>query len=247
MVPSNQETIHPISQRPPRNDNNNTVQRGKMLDMATPTRGEIVDNALARAAQDEERLTWKRLKARDELRKWYLLVIQPQHEHIVSGHLRGLGIKVFSPLIRENKAVYSRNYLRGGSYQSGTKRVPRPMFPGYLFTRIDHEAEWSKVRARSGVERIKTLDQDGRPYVVHDQIVHALYEREQQLLLGKAYEKPHDYKVGQRVRALQGPFASFVGKINRLDSKTRIRVLLDLFGRLTAVEFEAHEIEADER
>jgi transcriptional antiterminator NusG len=52
------------------------------------------------------------------------------------------------------------------------------------------------------------------------------------------------YRIGQLVRVIDGPFALFNGTIERLDSNGRLKVLLDVFSRLTPVELDQGQIEA---
>lgn len=52
------------------------------------------------------------------------------------------------------------------------------------------------------------------------------------------------FKTGQIVRVVDGPFASFSGQIERLDSHGRLAVLLDLFKRVTPVVMDEGQIEA---
>jgi len=42
-------------------------------------------------------------------------------------------------------------------------------------------------------------------------------------------------KTGQSVRILSGPFANFVGKLERLDAAGRVRVLLEMMGTAVPV------------
>jgi transcriptional antiterminator NusG len=51
-------------------------------------------------------------------------------------------------------------------------------------------------------------------------------------------------KAGQMVRVVDGPFAAFKGKIDRLDSNGRLKVAGDLFSRMTPVELDEGQIEA---
>lgn len=207
--------------------------------------GDIAVHALAIAAQEEQRRTWTRLRARDQYRQWYILSVCPQYENAVSGHLVALKVDgVYSPMMRVLVPVYSRQPLTGRRFLTGRKHVHRPLFPGYLFVRLDYEAEWPKIRARIPSDRARTIDHpDGRPYVIHKEFMVALHQREQELLAVKP-KKAHNFKAGQRVRVLAAPFADFIGKIERLDTGDRIRALLDLFGRPTPVTLQAHEIEA---
>jgi transcription antitermination factor NusG len=46
------------------------------------------------------------------------------------------------------------------------------------------------------------------------------------------------------VRVVDGPFAAFNGKIDRLDLNGLLKVLVDLFSRMTPVELDEGQIEA---
>lgn len=40
----------------------------------------------------------------------------------------------------------------------------------------------------------------------------------------------HEAKVGQQVRLLSGPFSNLIGRLERLDEKGRVAVLLEILG-----------------
>jgi transcriptional antiterminator NusG len=52
------------------------------------------------------------------------------------------------------------------------------------------------------------------------------------------------FKIGQLVRVIDGPFAAFNGTIEHLDSKGRLKVLMDIFSRMTSVELDEGQLEA---
>ena len=52
------------------------------------------------------------------------------------------------------------------------------------------------------------------------------------------------YRIGEIVRVVDGPFAEFNGSVERLDSNGRLKVLLDIFSRMTSVELDEGQIEA---
>jgi transcription antitermination factor NusG len=52
------------------------------------------------------------------------------------------------------------------------------------------------------------------------------------------------FKAGHMVRVVDGPFAAFNGKIDRLDLNGLLKVLVDLFSRMTPVELDEGQIEA---
>ena len=57
------------------------------------------------------------------------------------------------------------------------------------------------------------------------------------------------YRLGDRVRIMTGPFAAFTGKVEGINqSKTLLKIRVDIFGRPTPVKVlfsEAEKVESD--
>ena len=75
-------------------------------------------------------------------------------------------------------------------------------------------------------------------------------EKEAQRLmtqLQEGIEKPRStisFDIGEKVKVMEGPFASFEGMVEEVDSeKGRVKVSVSIFGRATPVELEFAQVE----
>jgi transcriptional antiterminator NusG len=127
--------------------------------------------------------------------------------------------------------------------KSGRKvTVPRKQFPGYLLVRmyLDDES-WGVVRNTPGVTGF--VGSGTRPT--------PLARREVERILGvrkdeekKAPRFKPDWEVGETVRVIDGPFADFNGIIEDINvDQSKVRVLVDIFGRETPVELNFEQIQ----
>ena len=114
------------------------------------------------------------------------------------------------------------------------RTVQAALFPRYLFIVLDLERDrWLSVRSTVGVSRLFTT-QDGRPVPVPIGIVESLIAHSD----GNLTRLDSGLVKGQHVRILCGPFANFVGTLERLDEAGRVQVLLEMMG--TAVPVSLH-------
>jgi transcription elongation factor/antiterminator RfaH len=155
--------------------------------------------------------------------RWFLAHTLPRAELHAEMHLEAQGFRTHVP--RVIKTTRHSRHLR---------IVRAPLFPRYLFIILDLGRDrWLSVRSTVGVSSLFTCD--GRPVPVPAGIVEALIERTDEF--GRMLFDG-ELAQGQSIRILCGPFADFVGTLERLDAKGRVRVLLKMMG--TAVPVALH-------
>lgn len=125
------------------------------------------------------------------------------------------------------------------------RRSERKFFPGYVLIEMEmNDDSWQLVR---NVPRVSgfiggTVE---RPAPISQKEVDRIMSR-----VKDAEEKPKPktlYEVGEVVRVTDGPFADFNGAVEEVDyDKSRLRVLVSIFGRSTPVELEFSQVEKEE-
>lgn len=155
--------------------------------------------------------------------QWYALWTHSHCEQVVHDQLATKGFEMFLPTID----VWSQ---RAGV----RRRIPMPMFPGYLFTRhAMDKAGYIEVRRARGLAGILGERWDCLAAIPGDEI-----EAIRTLLRARAAVLPHAYlRDGQRVRITRGPLANVEGILVRQKPHHGVLVLsVDLLQRSVAVE-----------
>jgi transcriptional antiterminator RfaH len=154
--------------------------------------------------------------------RWFLVHALPRSEKKAEWHLRAQGFRTYLPQIRKT-IRHARQF----------RTVQTPLFPRYLFVILDLGRDrWLSVRSTVGVSLL--FVQDGRPVPVPVGIVESLIERSDD----NSTRLDTGLAKGQQVRILSGPFADFVGRLERRDEAGRVQVLLEMMG--TAVPVTLH-------
>ena len=141
--------------------------------------------------------------------RWFLVHTQPKSERKAEMHLGAQGFRTHFPTIQ--KTVRHARQLR---------TVQAPLFPRYLFLILNPSRDrWLSVKSTVGVSSLFTCDD--RPVPVPEGIVEALIHNTDEANL-TLFNR--GLVAGQSVRILLGPFADFVGTLERLDEAGRVRV-----------------------
>ncbi len=127
--------------------------------------------------------------------------------------------------------------LKGG--QKVTSQ--RKFFPGYILIEMEMNDEtWHIVKDTPQVSGF--LGADGKPRPMPAREVEALKQQ-----IEEGVERPRPkvmFDVGDAVRVMDGPFASFNGVVEEvMEDKGKLKVSVSIFGRPTPVELDFVQVE----
>lgn len=170
-------------------------------------------------------------------RYWYVIHCYSGHEKKVENAIQqrietmGMTDKIFDVIVPTEEEIEVKD--------GKPRTVERKVFPGYLLVlMIMDEDSWYVVRNTPGVTGFVGMGNDPTP--LQDDEVQTILDR-------MANDQPvikANFKVGQKVRIVRGPFNDFHGTVSAIDmDKAKVRVMVNFFGRDTPVEVDFLEVE----
>ena len=117
----------------------------------------------------------------------------------------------------------------------------RQFFAGYIVIKMDLTDEtWHLVKTTDKVNGF--LGSSGKPQPISEAEADAIFKQ-----VKEGLEHPKNsivYEVGENVKVTEGPFESFIGVVEEVDSeKNKVKVAVSIFGRATPVELEFTQVE----
>ncbi len=173
-------------------------------------------------------------------KNWYVVHTYSGYENKVKANLEkrvesmGMQDKIFRVVVPEEEETDVKNGKK--------KVVKKKVFPGYVLVEIIMtDDSWYVVRNTPGVTGFVGSSGSGsKPTpLLPDEITHVLKRMGME---EKVVEV--DFELSETVKVKDGPFANFTGKIEELDvDKSKVKVLVNMFGRETPVELDFDQIE----
>ena len=169
--------------------------------------------------------------------RWYVIHAYSGFEKKVAEFIReqaekkGLTDKVEQVLVPTENVINIKN---GAKVES-----ERKFFPGYVLIKMEMtDQTWHLV---NDTPKVTGFLGGKKPTPISEkEAMHILHQVEE------GVERPKSvisYVVGEQVHVTDGPFASFVGTIEEVDSeKERLKVLVSIFGRATPVDLDYTQV-----
>ncbi len=174
----------------------------------------------------------------EEVQKlWYVVHCYSGYEnkvrHAIEQRIDTMGMRdqIFDVIIPTEEEIEVKEGKR--------RTVERRVFPGYILVEMKmDEDSWYVVRNTPGVTGFVGMGNEPTPLRA---------EEVKQIMDRMSDESPKikvNFKVGQKVRIVDGPFNDFIGTVADIDvNKSKVRVMVSFFGRETPVELDFLEVE----
>jgi len=122
--------------------------------------------------------------------------------------------------------------------------VERKFMPGYVLAKLDmNDQVYHLVKNTPKVTGF--LGPNGKPQAVSEsEAARMLHTKDEVTAASPKQKVKIDYEIGDAVKVLEGPFASFNGTVEELDfDKSKVKVSVSIFGRATPVELDFEQVE----
>jgi transcriptional antiterminator NusG len=173
----------------------------------------------------------------DDPSDWFVVHCYSGYEnkvrHNLEQRIETMGMKdmIFDVVVPTQEEIEVRDGKR--------RTVERHIFPGYvLVNMILTEESWYVVRNTPGVTGFVGMGNNPTP--LRPEEVAQIVKR----MEADAPTVKVTFKVGERVRIVDGPFNDFRGVVSEIDmERTKVRVMVSFFGRETPVELDFLQVE----
>ena len=121
-------------------------------------------------------------------------------------------------------------------------QVERKFMPGYVLAKLNMNDDiYHLVKNTPKVTGF--LGSSGKPQAISESDA-AYFGAQKEAEAAPKHKVNVDYEIGDSVKVLDGPFASFNGVVEELDfEKNRVKVSVSIFGRATPVELDFEQVE----
>jgi transcriptional antiterminator NusG len=168
-------------------------------------------------------------------KKWYTVKVQSNREKSVSEKLKLDMDRDFKEEVNVLIPTQKLSFIKNGK----VKQKENLLYPGYIFVEtgsIDKILHFVKVI--NGMTSV-LKDPQGNPIVLRNSEIERMTG---EIENRKSFDKGL-YAIGEEVSVINGPFASFRGKIQTLDyEKDKVKIEVSIFGRATIVDLTVADI-----
>lgn len=171
--------------------------------------------------------------------KWFIAKTMTGQENKVAKSLRERIInhkqtEYFSKIMVPEETVVTN--------VNGKKRtIKKKIFPGYVLLKmVMNDHTWHLVKDTDKITGFVGGTPDKPAPISEEEAAYMTNQAEE------GFKKPRtsvNVAEGDQVKVIEGPFASFVGTVENVNEKGKVRVNVSIFGRPTPVELDFTQVE----
>lgn len=217
-------------------------QAGSGSEAERPGEGSAAEGAAEGEQPEGEGAAGAAVEAEEDRKNWYIIHTYSGFENKVKASLRqradayGMGDKIGEILVPTEEVVE----IRDGKKIKLNKKV----FPGYVLVNMEMSDEaWHVVRSTPKVTGF--LGGGQRPLPMEKEEVDRILN---QVTVKEEEVKPKvDYRLGETLRIIDGPFSNFTGVVEEIDEdQGTLRLMVSIFGRATPVQLKFQQVRRPE-
>jgi transcriptional antiterminator NusG len=171
--------------------------------------------------------------------KWYVVHALSGFEHRVSKTLKENILnhnltEYFSDILVPEETVVT-------SVKGKKRNIKKKFFPGYVLIKmILNDNTWHVVKNTDKITGFVGGNKN-KPSPISDEEANFMINQNEGN--AKVTRSVSSYSAGDSVKVIEGPFASFVGTVESVSEKGKLKVNVSIFGRPTPVELEDTQVE----
>lgn len=173
--------------------------------------------------------------------RWYIIHAYSGFENKVRDSILAEATRMsLEPLVEEVEVPTEEitEVKRGKKVQT-----ERKFFPGYVLAKLQMTDDvYHLVKNTPKVTGF--LGQNNKPQPISEAEAARILNTKEEAASAPKQKISVDYEIGDQIKVLDGPFASFNGVVEELDfDRARVKVSVSIFGRATPVELEFEQVE----
>ena len=171
--------------------------------------------------------------------KWYVVHAYSGHEHVAKSTLENRILSLEKQNLVSEVLVPEETVVE--IVKGKRKTSKRRFFPGYILIRMELNKEsWHIIKSSPRI--MGFVGDRVHPQTISEKEIQKMTNR---ISEGKDKPRPKiSFTEGENVRVVDGPFLNFSGVVENVNvGKSKLRVLVSIFGRSTPVELDFVQVE----
>ena len=159
-------------------------------------------------------------------KKWFIIQIKPNSYHTAIQNLERQGFETFLPKIEITQRQKNKFVVKNVN-----------VFPGYMFVCFDpHIINWTKINSTYGVSKILTFNK--KPSEISSDLILEMKIRYEININPTQNEK---LQKGDSIKFSSGAFTDLIAKVESVEGKSRIWILLEAMGGYQRLKLQNNE------